>query len=366
MADTSQGDGWWLASDGKWYPPESAAGGRPLPPEGGALGDGAEERGKSPWWKRRWVQITGAVFAALVIIGALSGDPDDEPSADGEAFATTTRSDDGDEPPIETTTSTTTTEAARSTTSTTSTTTTVKADPVAAQTELGLLVAMVVVAGSPVEPYERDSYQPAGWPDSDGDCQNDRHEVLAAESTEPVVYDGSGCFVETGRWIDPYDGTVWTSASEVTIDHVIPLGHAHRVGADRWDDASRQAFAADLGHEGALAVVGAAVNQSKADSSPASWRPPDRAAWCRYGVDWVHGKVRWGLGLESEAERDAIAELLATCDEPDSLPLRADQIEPPAAFAVVIAPVTTPPRPRLSRKAMRRRGSCRVVAATRP
>jgi len=23
MADTSQGPGWWLASDGKWYPPES-------------------------------------------------------------------------------------------------------------------------------------------------------------------------------------------------------------------------------------------------------------------------------------------------------------------------------------------------------
>jgi hypothetical protein len=23
MADTSQGAGWWLASDGKWYPPES-------------------------------------------------------------------------------------------------------------------------------------------------------------------------------------------------------------------------------------------------------------------------------------------------------------------------------------------------------
>jgi hypothetical protein len=29
MSDQSQGDGWWLASDGKWYPPESAA---PPPP----------------------------------------------------------------------------------------------------------------------------------------------------------------------------------------------------------------------------------------------------------------------------------------------------------------------------------------------
>ena len=29
MRDTSQGPGWWLASDGKWYPPETAP---PLPP----------------------------------------------------------------------------------------------------------------------------------------------------------------------------------------------------------------------------------------------------------------------------------------------------------------------------------------------
>lgn len=27
MSDTSQGPGWWLASDGKWYPPQDAAGG---------------------------------------------------------------------------------------------------------------------------------------------------------------------------------------------------------------------------------------------------------------------------------------------------------------------------------------------------
>jgi len=34
MSDTSQGDGWWLASDGKWYPPTSTpAPEMPPPPE---------------------------------------------------------------------------------------------------------------------------------------------------------------------------------------------------------------------------------------------------------------------------------------------------------------------------------------------
>jgi len=32
MSDTSQGPGWWLASDGEWYPPESAPAAPPPPP----------------------------------------------------------------------------------------------------------------------------------------------------------------------------------------------------------------------------------------------------------------------------------------------------------------------------------------------
>ena len=32
MSDTSQGPGWWVASDGRWYPPEQAHGAAPPPP----------------------------------------------------------------------------------------------------------------------------------------------------------------------------------------------------------------------------------------------------------------------------------------------------------------------------------------------
>jgi hypothetical protein len=33
VSDQSQGPGWWLASDGKWYPPEAAAGATPTQPQ---------------------------------------------------------------------------------------------------------------------------------------------------------------------------------------------------------------------------------------------------------------------------------------------------------------------------------------------
>ena len=36
MSDVSQGPGWWLASDGKWYPPEAQPGPAPTPTAGAA------------------------------------------------------------------------------------------------------------------------------------------------------------------------------------------------------------------------------------------------------------------------------------------------------------------------------------------
>jgi Domain of unknown function (DUF4190) len=60
MSDTSQGPGWWLASDGKWYPPElwtgpprsgpafSPSAPSPYPGQGGAAPTGAPYGGPIP------------------------------------------------------------------------------------------------------------------------------------------------------------------------------------------------------------------------------------------------------------------------------------------------------------------------------
>ena len=47
MSDTSQGEGWWLASDGKWYPPQSAVGvAAPPPPRSAAPAPMAQKPAK--------------------------------------------------------------------------------------------------------------------------------------------------------------------------------------------------------------------------------------------------------------------------------------------------------------------------------
>ncbi len=102
----------------------------------------------------------------------------------------------------------------------------------------------------------------------------------------------------------------------MTIDHIVPLSHIHEVGAWDWADQSRQQAASDIGYLAAYEVVGQAVNSAKANSGPDVWRPLRQESWCRYAVAWVGFKHRWGLPLASEAERQALTEMLDTCAQP--------------------------------------------------
>ncbi len=182
------------------------------------------------------------------------------------------------------------------------------------------LAAATIRAQSNQPPYDRDAYSGSwGWSDTDGDCQNDRHEVLIAESLVRVTLSADGCFVESGRWVDPYTGQAHTSASAVTIDHTVPLAHAHRSGASTWGGSRKQAFHSDLAEPATLVVVGAATNQSKGDRGPDRWRPTLRSSWCGYAVAWVRVKQRWSLSYTA-AEVAALEEMLGTCTADSTVP----------------------------------------------
>jgi hypothetical protein len=82
MSDMSGGPGWWMASDGKWYPPTAAP--APANPYGSAPGGATDPPGRKSeqgLWARfrslsRIAQAaswTAAVLVALIIIGAAAG-----------------------------------------------------------------------------------------------------------------------------------------------------------------------------------------------------------------------------------------------------------------------------------------------------
>jgi len=64
------------------------------------------------------------------------------------------------------------------------------------------------------------------WITISGAC-NTRETVLARDGTNIVT--NSACSVTSGQWYSPYDGKTWTNASDVDVDHVVPLSNAWKV-----------------------------------------------------------------------------------------------------------------------------------------
>ena len=146
---------------------------------------------------------------------------------------------------------------------------------------------------------------PAGTPDPES-CDA-RDAALIRDGRDEVV--SSGCYVERGRWFDPYTGRTYYRPSDIDIDHVVALGNAWRSGASSWTAARRERFAnvpMDL-----LSVEDNA-NQSKSDSGPEAWKPPRRAYHCTYARKWIGIKHNWTLSVTS-TERSALSGMLSTC-----------------------------------------------------
>ena len=107
--------------------------------------------------------------------------------------------------------------------------------------------------------YDRSAFG-HGWEDSDGDCQDSRAEALIATSTTPVRFaTNRRCRVITGRWISPFTGEVIQNASNIDIDHVVPLAWSWERGAKEWPYEKREKFANDLRN---LWPVEASLNRS--------------------------------------------------------------------------------------------------------
>jgi hypothetical protein len=133
------------------------------------------------------------------------------------------------------------------------------------------------------------------------------------ESRVPVTFrTARACAVASGQWTSIYTGATLTNAATLDIDHVVPLGNAHRSGAATWDDDRRARYANDLDDPEHLVAVEAGVNRSKGDSGPDEWQPPDQNAWCAYAQAWLRIKNRWQLSVTA-AERTSLVRMLTRC-----------------------------------------------------
>jgi hypothetical protein len=168
------------------------------------------------------------------------------------------------------------------------------------------LDGLTVAAQGSTSGYSRDLFP--HWSTVSGSC-NTRETVLRRDGTSVVT--DAACAATSGRWYSPYDGATWTAASDVDIDHIVPLAEAWRSGASGWTTSRRQSFANDLSRPQLIAVTDN-VNQAKGDQDPASWQPPLTSYRCTYAKMWIATKSYWGLTLQS-SEKTALQTTLNTC-----------------------------------------------------
>ncbi|MFE3018268.1 HNH endonuclease family protein [Streptomyces sp. NPDC059256] len=131
-----------------------------------------------------------------------------------------------------------------------------------------------------------------------------RNDLLKLHGRNVQFRAGSDCVVVAMNLHDPYTGKdiAWkkTRATEVQIDHMVPLSYAWQMGAAGWDEEKRQRLANDALN---LLPVSGATNSAKRDSGPASWLPPSRTIRCSYSVRFAQVALKYELPVTSADKR---------------------------------------------------------------
>jgi hypothetical protein len=174
------------------------------------------------------------------------------------------------------------------------------------------------------------------WIDVDKDSCNTRNEVLISESKEAVKL-GSKCTLKSGTWTSKYDNVQVSNAKDLDIDHMVPLKEAWQSGANNWNEATRTAFANDLGFAGSLIAVTAKSNRSKGEKDPNLWMPSQKNYRCEYISNWIAVKYRWSLSID-ESEKNFLVLEVKNCGS------KANVVAPKLAIVVSASssPTKTP------------------------
>jgi hypothetical protein len=191
----------------------------------------------------------------------------------------------------------------------------------------------LVVAEDKNTGYKRSAFK--HWIDADRNGCNTRAEVLIEEAiVKPKI--GPKCKLTGGKWLSAFDGKTITNASQLDVDHMVPLAEAWRSGAWKWTAAQRQTYANDLDNSEALIAVTASTNRSKGDKDPSLWMPAKDQ--CVYTQNWISIKVKYSLTADPQ-EMEKLNSFVSACGVND---LTAPSPTSSATATVTPTPAVTP------------------------
>src|SRR3569833_822455 len=151
---------------------------------------------------------------------------------------------------------------------------TAAAPPIAPGAAKAQLAQLKVAVRGTMDGYSREKFP--HWDKVDGACDT-REQVLKRDGKD--VTTNADCAPKSGTWVSEYDGETWKKASDVDIDHMVPLGQAWVSGAKSWTQERREQFANDLVRPQLHAVTDN-LNEQKSDKTPDQWKPPLVSYWC--------------------------------------------------------------------------------------
>ncbi|MFB6549844.1 HNH endonuclease family protein [Streptomyces sp. NPDC056405] len=170
-------------------------------------------------------------------------------------------------------------------------------------TARGLIEGLKTKGRGPRTGYDRDEFGYAWMDSADGvpfarnGCDT-RNDLLRRDGQDLRFRSGSDCVVVAMTLDDPYTGTTieWRKqeASEVQVDHVVPLSYSWQMGSSRWAESKREQLANDPLN---LLPVQGRANSAKRDSGPASWLPPAKSIRCAYAVRFAQVAAKYELAV---------------------------------------------------------------------
>lgn len=163
------------------------------------------------------------------------------------------------------------------------------------------LISCSFNSNSSASKYNRKEY--VHWSDFDKDCQNTRQEILIARSRTKVLMNHKNCKVKEGEWDDYYYPQIHTSSNNVDIDHLVPLKHAHDMGAHSWSKKLKEKFANDPQN---LVITDRKYNREKGSKRIDQWLPVNKEYACKYIKDWIKVKKNYNLKF-TENEKKTIS-----------------------------------------------------------
>lgn len=114
----------------------------------------------------------------------------------------------------------------------------------------------------------------------------------------------------SGIWIDPYSGVEITNASDVDIDHIIPLSNAARNGGQAWTAELKEKFANDPDN---LLATSAKENRSKGDKGPAEYMPLQKSGYrCPYAKAYITIAYKYELTI-TDSDYDVLQQAVSSC-----------------------------------------------------